>query len=165
MAFEKAICTDPIMGSDSSVFNQWWFYFLVVVGAVGGTAILIAGLFTAYRIYAKCNRASDMWLNMIKTNQNALDFEGKVQGAMCRYEKEGGNHDAARYYQPGFSEGRTDANRIPAHVYVAGGVMPINHETNICESPEGSQSPHLSQEDSPLLPSFATGWTMGGIRD
>jgi hypothetical protein len=193
LAVEKALCSteNPIAG-DNSVYQDWWFYFLIALGAFGGGAILIAGLLAAYRLYVKCGRASDMWLNMIKTNPgNALDFADKVQDAMHRFEKDNSYHDPPSSsssssggggggYVSGSGGGRQSQRAMEegqAYLYSSGaGAGSINSSSSLSSSSLSSSSldgspPRVQaryyEEESPLLapPTYSTGWTMGGVRD
>lgn len=166
VALEEALCSDPsLVDGGSELFDKWWFYFIIAVGVAVGSAVLVAGLLTVYRIFSKCNKASDMWLRMIKTDPgNALNFADKVQDAMNRFEKEG-NYDSLGGVRDerGMEEGRS-------HVYTAGGGVTgagsysVNSGSVPYSLAESPSSPDL-YEESPLLPSFSTGWSMGGVRE
>lgn len=184
MAVEEAICATNAVLDDDEIYEKWWFYFLVALGVVGGVAILVAGLLTAYRVYVKCNRASDMWLNMIKSNPgNALDFADKVQDAMHRYENHldggggggyggpgagvgGGSRGAGR--ERGMEEGYAGAAYVRAAYSVNSAQQ--QQQQHVESSPDAFEdSPggdaHYYAEESPLLSSLGTTWSMGGVRD
>ena len=183
MAVEEAICaTNAVLGDDDEIYEKWWFYFLVALGVVGGVAILVAGLLTAYRVYVKCNRASDMWLNMIKSNPgNALDFADKVQDAMHRYENHldggggggyggpgagvGGSRGAGR--ERGMEEGYAGATYVRAAYSVNSAQQQQQHVESSPDAFEDSPGDDAQYyvEESPLLSSLGTTWSIGGVRD
>jgi hypothetical protein len=188
MAFEEALCDTSAVLDDDEIYEKWWFYFLLALGIVGGVAILIASVITAYRVYVKCHRASDMWLNMIKTNPgNALDFADKVQDVYRRHENQG----EGGYGGPGAGVGlRASRDRGMEEGYARGPASYSSSSSSTASSSSssasyvratysvnatpssspddafegGSDAPYYVEE-SPLLPSLGTTWSMGGLRD
>lgn len=150
---------------------EWWFYMALALAIMACIVIVLTGL-AACHLYAKCLRASDMWLNMmIKTDPGyALDFADKVQDAMHRFEKDGVHTDLGG---PPLLPG-TAAVDPSGSVMEEGLHQPINASLFYSpppklpeeRTPPASFDELSSTEGTPLLPTYLnTSWAMGGVRD
>ncbi len=99
VSLRQAICAVPVMDSDD-ILEKWWFYVVISLSCLAALTLLAMVFFVLYTVYLKCNNASDLWLNMIKSNPgHALDFADQVQSTVQRLHKETHKDEESGYQQ------------------------------------------------------------------